>query len=122
MSQQYNRIVVVGGGSAGWMTAAALATGLKGRVSVELVESEEIPIIGVGEATFPSIRNYNQLLGIDEVEFLRATNGSYKLGIRFCDWLDVGHEYFHTFGHFGNAYSSEREQPVQHDEHAIQRA
>ncbi|KQV59528.1 hypothetical protein ASC95_27760 [Pelomonas sp. Root1217] len=67
----------------------------------------EIPIIGVGEATFPSIRNYNQLLGIDEVEFLRATNGSYKLGIRFCDWLEVGREYFHTFGHFGNLFGSQ---------------
>ncbi|MDR7267399.1 tryptophan halogenase [Pelomonas saccharophila] len=107
MSQKYERIVVVGGGSAGWMTAAALVTGLKGRATVEVVESEEIGIIGVGEATFPSIRNYNQLIGIDEAEFLRATTGSYKLGIHFCDWLEVGRDYFHTFGHFGNLYGSQ---------------
>jgi tryptophan halogenase len=107
MSQKYNRIVVVGGGSAGWMTAAALHTGLKGRATVEVVESEEIGIIGVGEATFPSIRNYNQLIGIDETAFLRATNGTYKLGIRFCDWLEVDKDYFHTFGHFGNLFGSQ---------------
>jgi tryptophan halogenase len=100
------RIVVVGGGSAGWMTAAALVTGLKG-ASVEVVESEDIGIVGVGEATFPSIRQYNQIIGIDEADFLRATNGTYKLGIRFCDWLAVGKDYFHTFGHFGNLFGSQ---------------
>ncbi|MDR7296611.1 tryptophan halogenase [Pelomonas aquatica] len=107
MTQKFDRIVVVGGGSAGWMTAMALVTGLKGRVNVEVVESEEIGIVGVGEATFPSIRHYNQLVGIDETEFLRATNGTYKLGIRFCDWLEVGRDYFHTFGHFGNLFGSQ---------------
>jgi tryptophan halogenase len=105
--QKFDRIVVVGGGGAGWMTAAALVTGLKGRASIQVVESEDIGIIGVGEATFPSIRNYNQLIGIDEAEFLRATNGTYKLGIRFCDWLEVGRDYFHTFGHFGNLSGSQ---------------
>jgi len=107
MNRSFNRIVVVGGGSAGWMTATALVTGLGGRSTVEVVESEEIGIIGVGEATFPSIREYNRLVGIDEREFLRATNGSYKLGIRFCDWLARGHDYFHTFGHFGNLFGSQ---------------
>ncbi len=107
MSQKFERIVVVGGGSAGWMTATALVTGLKGRATVEVVESEDIGIIGVGEATFPSIRDYNRLVGIDEVEFLRATNGTYKLGIRFCDWLEQGLDYFHTFGHFGNLFGSQ---------------
>jgi len=106
-SQRFDRIVIVGGGSAGWMTAAALATEFKGRRSVEVVESEEIGIVGVGEATFPSIREYNRLVGIDEAEFLRATNGTYKLGIRFCDWLEVGKDYFHTFGHFGNLFGSQ---------------
>jgi tryptophan halogenase len=106
-SQKLDRIVVVGGGSAGWMTAAALVTGLKGRARVEVVESEDIGIVGVGEATFPSIRQYNQIIGIDEAEFLRATNGTYKLGIRFCDWLEVGKDYFHTFGHFGNLFGSQ---------------
>src|SRR6476646_10772610 len=94
------RIVVVGGGTAGWMTAVALVTGLRGR-TVEVVESEEIGIVGVGEATFPSIREYNRLVGIDEAEFLRATNGTYKLGIQFCDWRVKGESYFHTFGNFG---------------------
>jgi 2-polyprenyl-6-methoxyphenol hydroxylase-like FAD-dependent oxidoreductase len=99
--QRFDRIVVVGGGSAGWMTAAALVTGLRGRCTVEVVESEEIGIVGVGEATFPSIRAYNRLLGIDEADFLRATHGTYKLGIRFCDWREKGEDYFHTFGDFG---------------------
>jgi hypothetical protein len=106
MSRKPARIVVVGGGSAGWMVAAALITGLKG-TSVELVESEEIGIVGVGEATFPSIRQYNQIVGIDEADFLRSTHGTYKLGIRFCDWLEVGQDYFHTFGHFGNLFGSQ---------------
>ncbi|MDG0854325.1 tryptophan halogenase family protein [Roseateles puraquae] len=94
------RIVILGGGSAGWMSAAALATGLRG-AEVTLVESEVIGTIGVGEATFPSIRNFNQLLGIDEAAFLAATGGSYKLGIQFCDWRRPGEHYFHTFGDFG---------------------
>jgi tryptophan halogenase len=97
---KFDRIVVVGGGSAGWMAAAALVTGLPGR-SVELIESEEIGIVGVGEATFPSIREYNRILGIDEAEFLRATHGTYKLGIEFRDWRERGESYFHTFGDFG---------------------
>jgi len=100
MSKAFQRMVVVGGGAAGWMTATALATAFPGS-SVELVESEEIGIIGVGEATFPSIRKFHQLLGIDEAEFLRATNGTYKLGIEFCDWRARGERYFHTFGDFG---------------------
>ncbi|MEO7578929.1 MAG: tryptophan halogenase family protein [Massilia sp.] len=100
MKPPFKRIVVVGGGAAGWMAAAALATALKGG-SVELVESEEIGIVGVGEATFPSIRHFHRLLGIDEAEFLRATNGSYKLGIEFRDWRAGGESYFHTFGDFG---------------------
>jgi tryptophan halogenase len=97
---RFDRIVVVGGGTAGWMTALAVATGLRGR-SVELIESEEIGIVGVGEATFPSIRAYNRLVGLDEADFLRATQGTYKLGIQFCDWRVRGESYFHTFGDFG---------------------
>lgn len=107
MAPKFDRIVVVGGGSAGWMTATALATGLSGRSTVEVVESEDIGIIGVGEATFPSIREYNRLVGIDERDFLRATNGTFKLGIQFCDWLERGHDYFHTFGHFGSLFGSQ---------------
>jgi tryptophan halogenase len=95
----FKRLVVVGGGSSGWMAAAAAATTLRG-VDVTVVESEEIGIIGVGEAAFPSIRAFNQLLGIGEADFLRATRGSFKLGIQFCDWLRPRHSYFHTFGDF----------------------
>jgi hypothetical protein len=94
------RIVVVGGGAAGWMTATAMATAMPGS-TVELVESEEIGIVGVGEATFPSIRTFHRLLGIDEAEFLRATNGSFKLGIEFRDWRAQGTRYFHSFGDYG---------------------
>ncbi|KQV90241.1 hypothetical protein ASD15_23245 [Massilia sp. Root351] len=100
METAYKRIVVVGGGAAGWMAATALASALPGS-TVELVESEEIGIIGVGEATFPSIRAFHKILGIDEAEFLRATNGTYKLGIEFRDWRVQGEGYFHTFGDFG---------------------
>jgi len=100
MNTAFKRIVVVGGGSAGWMTATALATALP-TSTVELVESEEIGIIGVGEATFPSIRAFHRLLGIDEAQFLRATNGTYKLGIEFRDWRATGERYFHTFGDLG---------------------
>ncbi len=100
MNRAYKRIVVVGGGSAGWMAAAAFKTGLPA-CSVELVESEEIGIVGVGEATFPSIRNFHKLLGIDEAQFLRATNGTFKLGIEFRDWRERGERYFHTFGDIG---------------------
>ena len=101
MKQKFDRIVVVGGGSAGWMSALALTTGLRGRSQVELIESEEIGIVGVGEATFPSIRHYNRIVGIDEDAFLRATNGTFKLGIEFRDWRRLGEGYFHTFGNFG---------------------
>ncbi|RZL39904.1 MAG: tryptophan 7-halogenase [Rubrivivax sp.] len=94
------RIVILGGGAAGWMSAATLTTAIRS-AEVVLVESEEIGIIGVGEATFPSIRTFNQVLGIDEGEFLAATRGSYKLGIQFCDWHRRGEQFFHTFGNFG---------------------
>jgi glycine/D-amino acid oxidase-like deaminating enzyme len=102
----YERIVVLGGGTAGWMTAAALATGLKNTV-VELVESEDIGTVGVGEATFPSIRAYHQILGISEADFLRATNGTFKLGIKFRDWRVRGEDYYHTFGNFGQLDGSD---------------
>jgi tryptophan halogenase len=102
MNLAFDRIVVVGGGTAGWMTAAAIATALRGRSTVEVVESEEIGIVGVGEATFPSIRAFHKIIGIDEAEFLRATHGSYKLGIEFRDWRAQGEGYFHTFGDFAD--------------------
>jgi tryptophan halogenase len=97
------RIVVVGGGTAGWMTAAALARFAMPGASVILVESDEIGTIGVGESTIPSIRNFNGALGIDEAEFLAATGATYKLGIAFEGWGAPGERYLHAFGLVGRA-------------------
>jgi tryptophan 7-halogenase len=97
------RVVVVGGGSAGWMTAAFLSQALGGRIAIELVESDDIGIVGVGEATIPPIRNFNTALGIDEDEFVRATQASFKLGIQFRDWGWLGNEYVHGFGTMGHS-------------------
>src|SRR5206468_11335174 len=80
------RIVVVGGGTAGWMSAAALRALLPGRCTVDLVESQDIGIVGVGEATLPHIRGFNERLGIDEAEFMAATKATFKLGIDFEHW------------------------------------
>lgn len=96
------RVVVVGGGTAGWMTAAALAHLLPARCSVHLVESEEIGIVGVGEATLPHIRGFNERLGIDEAEFMAATRATFKLGIDFENWGRIGDRYIHPFGTFGS--------------------
>ena len=99
---QIKNIVIVGGGSAGWMTAAALSSLLKpNAVSVTLVESEQIGTVGVGEATIPDIINFNAILGIKESDFLKATNGTFKLGIEFINWGRLGDTYFHPFGTHG---------------------
>jgi len=89
------KVVVLGGGTAGWMTAASLAKLLPDRASVDLIESEDIGIIGVGEATLPHIRGFVERLGIREAEFMKATHATYKLGIDFRDFGRIGESYIH---------------------------
>jgi tryptophan halogenase len=106
--QAIRRIVIVGGGTAGWMTAAPLGQ-LMGRgdhaarCEIVLVESPEIGTVGVGEATLPTIRFYNRTLELDNADFIRKTQATFKLGIEFKDWGHIGNRFFHGFGEFGPA-------------------
>ncbi len=103
--RRVRRIVIVGGGTAGWMAAAALRHFLDPAiVDIDLVESEDIRTVGVGEATVPGIRVFNAQLGIGEAEFLRETRGAFKLGIDFQNWGTRGNRFFHGFGDFGAKY------------------
>ncbi len=97
------RIVIVGGGTAGWMTAAGFV-GLLGKAApdVRLIESDEIGIVGVGEATLPQLRAFNRAIGLDERELVTETQASFKLGIQFRDWGEPGLSYIHPFGAFGH--------------------
>lgn len=96
-----NKVVIAGGGTAGWMAAATISKTIGKRLEITLIESDSIPTVGVGEATVPSLLTIHQLLNIHEADFLKAVNGTYKLGIMFENWTRLDHKYFHSFGKSG---------------------
>jgi tryptophan halogenase len=104
-ADRIKNILIVGGGTAGWMAASAMAKVLGPRYSIRLVESEEIGIVGVGEATVPHLKLFNDLLGIDDIAFVKQTQGTFKLGIQFNDWGQLGESYIHGFGAIGHDIS-----------------
>ena len=108
MTQTYakRRVIVAGGGTAGWMAAAALARTMGDSIELTLVESDAIGTIGVGESTIPPLVTYNRLLGIGEADFMRATQATFKLGINFENWRVPGESYFHSFGTTGRDHWS----------------
>jgi len=101
--QKVRRVVIAGGGTAGWVAAAALGRLLGPLLDITLVESDEIGTIGVGESTIPTARTFHHLLGIDEREFMRDTKSSFKLGIAFENWGAIGDRYIHSFGQIGKS-------------------
>ncbi|KQW42951.1 MULTISPECIES: tryptophan halogenase family protein [unclassified Roseateles] len=100
------RVVIAGGGTAGWMMATLMGKLLGKQLDIKLIESEEIGTVGVGEATIPALLTYHNLLGITEAEFMAATNATFKLGIKFEGWKDISQDYFHSFGSTGNDHWS----------------
>ena len=120
--QPLRRILIAGGGSSGWMTAALFARLFQGLYDVVLVESAEIGTIGVGEATIPAIKKYNELLGLDENEFITRTQGTFKLGIQFNGWLNGQDSYIHGFGVIGQDWEWLRMHHYWLKAHALGRA
>lgn len=100
-NEPIKKVVIVGGGTAGWVAAAVLSRTMGHALDIELVESDDIGTVGVGEATIPQVRLLLRVLGLDENDFLRHTNGTIKLGIQFNDWGRIGDSYMHAFGEVG---------------------
>ncbi len=98
------RVVIAGGGTAGWMVAAGLSKCLGKQIDIRLLESEEIGTVGVGEATIPTLHFMHEILDLDEKEFMQATQATFKLGIQFENWRNVGEHYFHSFGKTGKGH------------------
>ena len=115
MNNLVKKVVVLGGGTSGWITAALLKKILSTTIQLELIESDDIGTIGVGEATIPPIQHLNNVLGINETEFLRETKATIKLGVNFEHWKNKGHSYIHSFGAAGKS------SPFCHFHHLLKR-
>ena len=100
-AQRIKKVVIVGGGTAGWMAAASISRLIGRDLDITLVESDEIGTVGVGEATIPTFFALHQLLKINEAEFLSEVQGTIKLGISFESWKNKGEDYIHAFGYTG---------------------
>lgn len=118
MTQTVRKVVIAGGGTAGWITAATLSSQLGPLLDITLVESDDIRTVGVGEATIPTQKSFHRLLGINEQEFMRATRASFKLGIAFENWGQVGERYIHSFGKVGRSSWMGDFQHMWHHAHA----
>ena len=101
MNSGKTRVVIAGGGTAGWLAAYSLAKRLGSQLEINLVESDLIGTVGVGEATIPTMKSFHSLMEIDEREFMVATQATFKIGIWFDNWANIGDSYIHSFGVIG---------------------